>query len=43
MAQVALEILDALGGGLDILPAAAAGYTRRHSARSTAANGHRSP
>ena len=44
MAQVALEIIDALGGGLDILPAAtAAGYTRRHSARSTAANGHRRP
>ncbi len=44
MAQVALEILDALGGGLDILPAAtAAGYARRHPSRSTATNGRPNP
>jgi len=44
MAQVALEILDALGGGLDILRAAtAAGYARRHSSRSTATNGQPNP
>jgi sugar diacid utilization regulator len=44
MAEVALEILDALGGGLDILPAAsAAGYARRPASRSTATNGHRNP
>jgi sugar diacid utilization regulator len=44
MAQVALEILDALGGGMDVLPAAAAAdQARRPADRSTPTDGHRSP